>query len=370
MRIFDTFLFDGELGLLQHRLEETYELVDYFVLVEATRTYRNQPKPLVFAEHRRQFAWAATKIRSVALDGLGGPGLTPREHAAIQRNAILLGLRDAVADDIVLILDADEIPSRELLQQLRSQGLEAPSRLAMTRHYEFLNVLAPASPCCPRAGAAFPMELGLLRPGDWNCLDKRWYGHSGVAVHFRDLSGDQRQGIAGAAAYSLRFGSSITAVIAKAGRHLTGVDCAARLERKLGRVFHEEYADDRGMSILHLLRCRRHGLHHRGWWYAEIPQGELPDDLERLAARQPHMVRTDAVPHMILRRTARTWAWLRVRGSLPDAVVLSIDRHFSVLWPVLAVPLLLADVLRALTVQVLRIVGRSLGNSFADDHRE
>ena len=52
MRIFDTFPFDGELALLEHRLAETYELVDVFVLVEAAETYSGAAKELTFARHR------------------------------------------------------------------------------------------------------------------------------------------------------------------------------------------------------------------------------------------------------------------------------------------------------------------------------
>src|SRR5580658_5545912 len=118
MRIFDTFLFDGELDLLEHRLRETFDLVDVFVLVEAAETFRGEKKPLVFRENRVRFAWAASKIRHVALDSLGAPGLSPWSREALQRNAIMLGLRDADPADIVLILDADEIVARPLLERL------------------------------------------------------------------------------------------------------------------------------------------------------------------------------------------------------------------------------------------------------------
>ena len=359
MRVFDTFVFDGELALLQHRLAELYELVDRFVLVEAKRTYCNEPKPLCFAEHREQFSWADDKICAIALDNLGGPQLTPRERAAIQRNAIRLGLRDAAPDDVVLILDADEIPSRALLQKLRREGLREPGRLAMTRHYEFLNTLAPASPCCPRVGAPFPMELGAPRPGPWTKLDAAWFGHSGVAVRYMDLCGDPARAVTPSSAFELRFGSTLSAVIDDAGRHLTAVDSAARLERKLGRVFHSEYASDRGMSVAHLAHCRRFGIHHRGWWYAESPQGALPEDLARLAARHPEMMRRLPMSRMPLRKAMRSWAWLRTWQGLSDPAVRWVDDRLTSLLPLLLVPLLLADWVRGAVVLMLRFSSRS-----------
>jgi beta-1,4-mannosyl-glycoprotein beta-1,4-N-acetylglucosaminyltransferase len=351
VRIFDTFAFDGELSLLEHRLAESYDLVDFFVVVEARRTYRNDPKPLLFDEHRARFQWAHDRIRWVALDTLGGPALAPRERAAIQRNGILFALRDALPDDIVLLLDADEIPSRSLLMRLRRDGLQAPSRLAMTRHYEFLNVVAPASTCCPRSGAAFPVDLAAPMPGSWQFLSETWHGRSSVAVHFSDLSGDPGANLAGRTPFAMRFDSGIVAGIEDAGRHLTAVDPAARLDCKLKRVFHEEHAGDRGVSLPHLQRCRRYGIHHRGWWYGQIPTGALPEDLERLASRHPQMLRSQRLPAMILRRMMRSWAWLRTWSGWSTHLVLWMDRHFGVLLPLLAVPLLLADALRALLVR-------------------
>jgi beta-1,4-mannosyl-glycoprotein beta-1,4-N-acetylglucosaminyltransferase len=352
MRIVDTFLFDGELGLLQHRLKETYDLVDRFVLVEARRTYRNAPKPWVFAEHREEFAWAADKIRWIGLTTLGSTGLSARERAEIQRNSILLELRDLEPEDIVLLLDADEIPSRSFLERLLCESLpERGGRLAMTRHYEFLNVVAPASPCCPHPQAKFPAELGFIEAGEWHRLDQRWYGHSGVAVRYRDLSSADGTGHS---PYELRYGNRINAVIPETGRHFIAVDSAARLECKLGRVFHEEYATERGLSIPHLRRCRRYGIHHRGWWYAEIPSGELPSDLQSLAVEHPEMVRAQAMPPRFLRRAMRTWAWVRLWSQWPEGTVSWVERHLRWLMPLLLLPLTLADILRAVWVRAPR----------------
>ena len=58
VRVYDTFVFDGEVDLLEHRLRQNDDLTDAFVLVEAEQTYRGQPKPLIFQQHRGRFAWA------------------------------------------------------------------------------------------------------------------------------------------------------------------------------------------------------------------------------------------------------------------------------------------------------------------------
>lgn len=343
-RLYDTFLFDGELDLLEHRLRETYDLVDVFVLVEAGQTFRGAPKPLTFRAHKDRFAWASEKLRPIALHALGHAGSTPWERQTLQRNALMLGLRDAAPDDIVLILDVDEVPSRSLLEHLRSEAFDAPRRLSMTRHYEYLDFIGPRSPCCPDQASPFPFDLGHPRPANWDALEARWFEHSGVVAHYRDLTADNP---AARSAYDLRRTVYGLSSFADGGRHFCAVDPAARLESKLGRVSHTELGDKRGLSAEHLRRARRYGVHHHGWWYAERPSGALAADLERLAERAPQMKRPAHLPPMVLRRMVRSWTWLRFAPWLPDGAVSTIDRHFEALLPLLALPLLGADLLRA-----------------------
>lgn len=45
-KVFDTFIFNGEIDLLEVRLEELDSVVDVFVIVEGSKTFQNQPKEL------------------------------------------------------------------------------------------------------------------------------------------------------------------------------------------------------------------------------------------------------------------------------------------------------------------------------------
>lgn len=346
MRIFDTLLFDSELDLLEHRLRETFDLIDVFVLVEAAETFRGERKPLVFRENRNRFAWAASKIRHIALDSLGAPGLSPWRREGMQRNAIMLGLRDADPDDIILILDADEIVAAPLLESLRAEGLDRPHRLSMTRHYEYLDMLAPASACCPVADTPFPFHLGRNRPRSWDQLDALWYERTAVAARFGDLSGNPNRALPARSAYDLRRLMHLAPSLENAGRHFVSTDPGARSERKLAHVSHEELADERSLSPYHLRRARHYGVHHHGWWYAESPAGVLPPDLQRLAQRCPAAKREQRLPGRFMRLLARTWAWLRFWPRLGQGLVQTVDRHFEQLVPVLAVPLLIAELAR------------------------
>jgi beta-1,4-mannosyl-glycoprotein beta-1,4-N-acetylglucosaminyltransferase len=325
VRIYDTFLFDGELDLLDHRLRQNFDATDVFVLIEAAETYRGKPKPLLFAENRERFDWAAHKIRAVQLRSLGAPGSSPRARAAVQRNALLMALQDATEQDVILLLDADEIPSLAALAEIHTDGLTKPHRLEMTRHYQRLNLLAPASTCCIDPNQPFAFAAGHPHPAEWE-QDRMWSGRSGVAVPFSCL-------VAGVRPFQWRFGGNIFDVIPKAGRHLTGVDPSAHLSRKMGRVFHAEWATERGMYLAHLARCEKHAVHHRGWWYAELVPGELPADLARLATACEAALRTEALPPMWRRRCVRTWTWLRQSKWLGDSAVKHVDDHFDALLP-------------------------------------
>ncbi|ADV81037.1 hypothetical protein [Terriglobus saanensis] len=345
-RIYDTFLFDGELDLLEHRLRQNYVDTDFFVLVEAGETYRGEDKLFHYLSHQERFSWAADKLRTLQLARLGGPSSSPKQRAQVQRNAILFALRDAGPEDIVLLLDSDEIPSVSLLQRLHAEGLQEPHRLQMTRHYQKLDLLAPASTCCVDTSLPFAFAANHSVPETWGELKSLWSGRSGVAAPVKSLLESSP--------FWLRFGPEEKPVIADAGRHLTAIDPSAQLSSKLGRVFHAEWATGRGMHLPHLLRCEEHAVHHRGWWYAERSPGDLPEDLRRLATACPTTLRHSPLPPVWKRSAVRTWAWARTSTAFSDKTVRWIDLHFDELLPLLSLPLLCAGIARSLLARLLR----------------
>jgi len=117
MKIFDTFTFFNEFDLLELRLRELYDHVDYFVIVEANRTFQNNDKPMYYLENQERFAPWADKIRHVAVVDMPTDTDTwGRER--YQRDSVLLGCTDADDDDIIMIGDVDEIPRVETIQKL------------------------------------------------------------------------------------------------------------------------------------------------------------------------------------------------------------------------------------------------------------
>ena len=116
-KIIDMFCFSDEFTLLTIKLEEMYDWVDHFVIVEAPFTFRGDPKPLHFAQSKAQFARFADKIVHVTVDSLPEGLQNPWGRAFYQRDCGLRALPELCGeDDIVLISDVDEVIDRNVMR--------------------------------------------------------------------------------------------------------------------------------------------------------------------------------------------------------------------------------------------------------------
>lgn len=135
MRVFDAFLFFNELELLQIRFEELWDVVDYFVICEATKTFQNKSKPLYYLDNADKFARFSKKIvhhiydpkisshhsipayrQNVAGQRFPANWYIEREQRRQIKTPLLPLVND---DDIVLLSDADEIMSRDNVHYIR-----------------------------------------------------------------------------------------------------------------------------------------------------------------------------------------------------------------------------------------------------------
>jgi len=117
MKIYDCFTFYNETDLLEIRLAELYNKVDHFVIVESNQTFTNRAKPWNLDLVR--FAQYADKIIYVQVTDMpNSSNAWDNEH--FQRDAILRGLTDAAADDIIMVSDVDEIPRAAAVDCIRA----------------------------------------------------------------------------------------------------------------------------------------------------------------------------------------------------------------------------------------------------------
>lgn len=138
MKVYDCFTFFNEFELLELRLETLWDLVDYFVIVEADKTHANEPKPFNFLARQKEFKKYFKKIRYVMDDSevpFSGVGDWSIENN--QRNNIIQGLGDAEPDDLIFISDVDEIPNPKTIKTLLD------SRTDRTKDVEVVSYFFP-----------------------------------------------------------------------------------------------------------------------------------------------------------------------------------------------------------------------------------
>ena len=124
-KIYDCFTFYNEFDLLELRLKELYDHVDYFVLVEANKTFQNKDKPFYFKEQAADPRWIPylDKLTLIAVSDMPQDTDTwGRERH--QRDAIMYACADADPDDIIMIGDVDEIPRPETVDRLRTSSCD------------------------------------------------------------------------------------------------------------------------------------------------------------------------------------------------------------------------------------------------------
>ena len=119
--VYDCFTFFNELDLLDLRLHELNNAVDYFVLVEATRTHSNQEKPLFFNENKNRFKDFLPKIIHIVVDDFPS---NPKDRWVLenfQRDAIMRGLENCNPNDSIIISDIDEIVSSNAVTKYKDR---------------------------------------------------------------------------------------------------------------------------------------------------------------------------------------------------------------------------------------------------------
>lgn len=142
MKIYDCFAFFNEMELLELRLKELSPVVDYFVLVEATRTFQKKEKPLYFTQNKERFAEFLPKIIHIVVDEYPTfwtkfRPVTTWHYDNHQKEGVLKGLKDAAPDDLILFSDLDELPlASKILEYKNNPGIRV---FEQYQSYYFLN---------------------------------------------------------------------------------------------------------------------------------------------------------------------------------------------------------------------------------------
>lgn len=173
-KIYDCFSFFNESDLLEIRLNELSNVVDYFVIVEATRTFMKKEKPLLFDITDPRFIKFKERIIHIVVDDF--PNFfthwrIPKcwDYENHQKNAIERGLVNAAPDDIIIISDIDEIPNPTKI--LKNISRQEPVIFQQRLFYYFLNYVVthanPESCIVHKNGIAYWRGSVMIRKRDF-----------------------------------------------------------------------------------------------------------------------------------------------------------------------------------------------------------
>lgn len=297
MRVFDCFTFFNELDLLEIRLELLDNVVDHFVLVEADRTFSNQPKPLYFAENRERYARWAHKIVYVAVehDGTGldfsrpafwDPARGPWSLERRQRDGFAIITPMLEPSDVVLISDVDEIPApnaiRRAAARLRASDEAIPGYVfRQVMHHYFVNMQSAGldrlhlGSCAVRAGYFRATPPNRIRSARWQ---------------FPRIS--------------------------NGGWHFSFLGDSAEIARKIQSYSHQEFNTPSVTNERRIARVVRAGsgvTDTFGHYYEQHPLSDYPDALAAILLRYPHLlcatptaVSPFNIPRQLLRQLSKS----------------------------------------------------------------
>ncbi|CAN8005273.1 unnamed protein product, partial [Ixodes hexagonus] len=136
--IINSFVFNHELDLLEIRVNELGDAVDYFLACEANFTYFGDPKPIhlrsnisagFLSRHRRKIVTLEIETYFVSDGDPWAPENYIRSSIWQKGRHLFQNLSD---DDLFMISDADEIPSREVMLFLKyHDGFGEPIALTL-----------------------------------------------------------------------------------------------------------------------------------------------------------------------------------------------------------------------------------------------
>lgn len=139
MKIYDCFTFLNELDLLEIRLNELNDVVDYFVLVESKKTWQNNTKSCIFLDNQDRFKQFLHKIIRVEVP-IENFTKIPQHNEEMSWNYIINGLKNAEEEDLILLSALDEIPNKSAIQNAIEMN-NFPKCVFMQFYQYYLNTI-------------------------------------------------------------------------------------------------------------------------------------------------------------------------------------------------------------------------------------
>lgn len=138
--IVDCTMFHWEFDILELRMKELWDTVDYFVVTESTCDHRGNDRELILTKNISKFEWALDKL-VVNISDKPTYAQSTWDYEKYQR---LRSVNDAIErfnicdDDFIIISDIDEIPRADAISEMASVG--GKYTLHMPMYYYYLNL--------------------------------------------------------------------------------------------------------------------------------------------------------------------------------------------------------------------------------------
>ena len=180
MKLIDCFMYFNEKDVVYLRIKELYDVVDYFVINEATKTHQGQDKELSFWKDDRLQAFKDKIIySSIELDGrfdilmpkfFPDANIGSKEHE--QRIRLFEQIEKLNLDnlDTIMISDCDEIPNKNIFEEMLKHPLVALNQMFFVHYLNiYTNKNVTGTVVCKYEGLKylnnmyFGMGLQLLR---------------------------------------------------------------------------------------------------------------------------------------------------------------------------------------------------------------
>ena len=304
--IYDCFTFFNELDLLEIRLNVLNDVVDRFVLVEATKAHSGKDKPLYFNDNKERYKAFQHKIIHIIVDDY--PVCTsPWAYENHQRNAILRGLTQAQSDDAIMISDMDEIPRPDLV---RNHAQTKTTVLFIQKlYYYFMNYLNVSNPDWPLGTKLFPYQYFL---GDDSKIK---------APYNEFLLPELNHGVTPT---KMRFDENVM-VIHNAGWHFSYLGGTEAIIKKIQSTAHQEFNSAKNTDPKEILEQIRLGkdIFGRGDRFFGVPiDEEYPQYIRENQEKFQHLI--FSVTPDYIRETWLVRRYYSCRGSLYRFIIFRV----------------------------------------------
>ena len=265
--LIDSFLFFNEAELVELRVKYLNKLVDRFVVVEANITHQGKKKdwnfPKILQNNLKEFSNKIQyhqlnidleKIKneeSWIIDDIKGDDAHRVDN--FQRNYIKTACQNFSNEDILIISDVDEIPSKNKLEFIKSCDFK---KIAPVAFEQFL----------------FHIDCNFLRL-------ENWIGSIATTIKICNAYSPQE----------LRRNRNKISHFIDAGWSFSSFGGPKKIKEKFEAFAHKEFNQDKFKNLDHIINCQKTGadLFQRNVKSKKIDKNFFPRDLLDLIQKNP-----------------------------------------------------------------------------------